>query len=236
MHRSAFVRLALLAMGAFPAQAWAQVQVLPGVTVSGEAAVVSDYRFRGISYTDRKAALQGQVTVSHSSGVYANVFVSTLPKTDLLGTVEFDMAGGWSHALGKSGLVDVGVAYYTYPRSVLQPIDYAETYVRYTHSIGRVSATGAIAYCPKQNSLGHRENFNAGVDLAYTPAKSPVTLTAHLGRTAGAWAPDDTYLDWSVGVTFTHKHVRFNLQYIDTDVRDLKIAKPTALVAARLFF
>lgn len=236
MSRLPCVPIALAALAAFPPQGRAQVQVAPGVTVSGEAALVSDYRFRGISYSDRKAAVQGQVTVSHSSGAYANVFVSSLPKSDLLGTVEFDMAGGWSHAVGKAGLVDVGAAYYTYPRSVLQPIDYVETYVRYTHSLGRLSATAAIAYSPKQDSLGHRENFSTALDLSYTPAKSPLALTAHVGRTAGAWAPENEYLDWSLGATFTHKHLRINLQYIDTDVRDLKIAKPTVLAAARLFF
>lgn len=236
MNRFLPACLALVAAVGFPVRGWAQVQVAPGLTVSGEAAVVSDYRFRGISYSDRKPVVQGQVTLTHSSGVYANVFVSTLPKTDLLGTVEFDMVGGWSHALGESGLVDIGAAYYTYPRSVLQPIDYAETYVRYTHSLGRLSATAGIAYSPKQNSLGHRENFSTGLDLAYTPAKSPLSLNAHIGRTAGAWAPGDEYVDWSLGVTLTHKHLRFNLQYIDTDVRDPRIAKPTVLAAARLFF
>jgi len=236
MVRVVLAGLGSAALSVLPAEAWAQIRVAPDLTVSGEAAVVTDYRFRGISYSDRKAVVQGQMTLAHSSGVYANVFVSSLPKSDLLGTVEFDVTGGWSHAVGKAGLVDLGVAYYTYPRSVLQPIDYAETYVRYTHSIGRVSATASIAYSPKQNSLGHRENFSTGVDLSYTPAKSPLSLTAHVARTAGAWAPNDEYLDWSLGATFTRKHVRFSLQYVDTDVRALKIAKPTVLAAARLFF
>jgi uncharacterized protein (TIGR02001 family) len=40
--------------------------------------VVSDYRFRGISQTDKDFAVQGGLTVSHESGLYASVWGSSV--------------------------------------------------------------------------------------------------------------------------------------------------------------
>lgn len=40
----------------------------PPITVSGSVALVSDYRFRGVSQTDEEAAIQGGITVAHESG------------------------------------------------------------------------------------------------------------------------------------------------------------------------
>ena len=45
----------------------------PAITISGGATVVSDYRFRGVSQTDKNFAVQGTFTVSHESGLYFTV-------------------------------------------------------------------------------------------------------------------------------------------------------------------
>jgi uncharacterized protein (TIGR02001 family) len=42
-----------------------------GFSVGGGATLVSDYRFRGISQTDKRFAVQGTFTISHKSGFYA---------------------------------------------------------------------------------------------------------------------------------------------------------------------
>lgn len=231
---SAALALALV----LPAPAIAQVEIAPGVTATGEVALVSDYRFRGISYTDRKVAVQPQITLAHESGLYANLFVSSLPKTDALGSVELDYTAGWARGVSKTGTIDIGLAYYTYPDRAdgAFPTDYAETYVRYSETIGALTATASAYYSPKQKALSHRENFAMGADLHYAVPKSPIALTAHLGRSAGAWAPGGRYLDWSLGATFTHKHLRLGIAYVDTDVPELDIAKPTVVASARLFF
>ena len=44
----------------------------PAITINGSATVVSDYRFRGISQTNRHFAVQGGLTVSHESGLYVD--------------------------------------------------------------------------------------------------------------------------------------------------------------------
>ena len=39
--------------------------------------LTSDYRFRGISQSDRDAAIQGWVQYDHASGFFANVWASS---------------------------------------------------------------------------------------------------------------------------------------------------------------
>ena len=44
------------------------------VTVTGNVALVSDYRFRGISLSGGDPALQGSINLNHESGLYAGIF------------------------------------------------------------------------------------------------------------------------------------------------------------------
>lgn len=59
----------LLSVLAFAAEAGAQW--------SGSAALLSDYRFRGVSQSDRRPAVQASVGFDHSSGLFAGLFVSS---------------------------------------------------------------------------------------------------------------------------------------------------------------
>ena len=63
-----YIPAAVLAVLALPAAAQEEEPPKP-VTVSGSVALVSDYRFRGVSQTDKEMAVQGGITVSHESGV-----------------------------------------------------------------------------------------------------------------------------------------------------------------------
>ncbi|WZB60617.1 TorF family putative porin [Achromobacter xylosoxidans] len=67
-----------------------------GFSLSGNAAIVSDYRFRGYSQTDFRPAAQLGIDLTHSSGFYLgnwNSNVSSFVYTD--GNLEMDFYGGW---------------------------------------------------------------------------------------------------------------------------------------------
>ena len=63
---------------ATPAIAQDTAEVQSAFTINGTATVVTDYRFRGISQTDKNAAIQGSITVTHESGLYATVWGSSV--------------------------------------------------------------------------------------------------------------------------------------------------------------
>src|SRR3546814_14373617 len=69
---------ALVAATAMSTPALAQEEAAGPLTLSGGIAVTSDYRFRGISLSNEKVAVQPTLTVSHESGLYAGAWGSSL--------------------------------------------------------------------------------------------------------------------------------------------------------------
>jgi uncharacterized protein (TIGR02001 family) len=94
-------------------------------TVTGNLAVVSDYRFRGLSQTfaegfDAAPAIQGGIDYAHSSGWYignwdSNVSGNSYPNG---ASLEMDFYGGYRWTIGDVGL-DLGTIYYAYPDASL---------------------------------------------------------------------------------------------------------------------
>ncbi len=84
--------------------------------VSGNIGATSDYRFRGISQTQKSAALHGGIDFADKSGVYVgnwNSNVSSLMYTDSTG-LESDLYAGFKKEIVKGVTVDVGNFNYFY--------------------------------------------------------------------------------------------------------------------------
>ncbi|MFN5792864.1 MAG: TorF family putative porin, partial [Burkholderiales bacterium] len=67
--KKTLVALSLAAM-TLPALAQDKKAPEPDYTITGNFGLFSDYRFRGISQTDKKMAAQGGFDFAHKSGVY----------------------------------------------------------------------------------------------------------------------------------------------------------------------
>src|SRR3989440_6022621 len=213
-----------VALTAAPAAA---VDLGSGFSVGAGATLVSDYRFRGISQTDKRFAVQGTFTLSHSSGFYATWWGSSIDDYIAAGSdAENDLILGYKKTF-KSTTVDAGVLYYYYPGGCCGiPTDFAEPYVHVTQAFGPVSVTGTVAYAPKQKGIGlydsslvfHKEdNLYLAGDLAYSIPKTPIGLTGHFGHSFGPsyLTIGKEYSDWSLGATVTVKNLVAGLQYVD---------------------
>lgn len=215
----------LLAASVMSTPAFAQEEEASGpLTLSGGIDIVSDYRFRGISLSDEKMAVQPSLTLEHESGFYAGVWGSTLPNSPLYGKFELNLIGGFATEIASGTTVDVGATYYVYPgnKSWAGPSDYVEFIGQLSHDIGPVSATGLVAYAPSQNSLGNEDNIYLNLGLSSGIPNSPLTLSAGVGYTDGSLgyaSPDGKYLDWSLGATFVADMFTFKIEYVDTDVK-----------------
>ncbi|HSQ72278.1 MAG TPA: TorF family putative porin, partial [Rubrivivax sp.] len=107
--------VALLAMASLPA--FAQSAPASDWTFSGNAGLYSDYRFRGISQTNKKPAFQGGFDVGHASGFYVGNWNSNIDSSFYGGSnLEMDFYGGFRGAVDVFSY-DVGVLYYAYPGS-----------------------------------------------------------------------------------------------------------------------
>lgn len=225
--RTSITGLSALALAMFSTPAFAEDAAGPeatsSVTVSGGATVVSDYRFRGISQSDKRFGVQGTFTVAHDSGLYATVWGSSIDDYVAAGSdQEIDLILGWKKDFDGTTL-DLGVLYYYYPGSGGANTDFVEPYVAVAHSFGPVTGKLTANYAPKQKALtvgaGKEDNFYLAGDLSAGIPGTPLTASAHLGRSFGPsyLTIGDEYTDWNVGLAYSWKNLTLGVQYVDTD-------------------
>lgn len=207
----------------YSAPALAQEEASEGpVTISGNAAVTSDYRFRGLAQSAGNFAIQGGIDAAHESGFYVGTWGSSV---SFSGGTEIDVFGGWSGELSSGLTADVGVVYYIYPNSGGADTDVFEGYASLAKTLGPVEAkVGANYAWGGQAALGNKENINVFGDLSAGIPNTPVTLKGHLGYSKGdsafatLTAGDDDYVDWSLGADYSiSEKLTLGVSYTDTD-------------------
>lgn len=227
--RSTIRGFSALALALYAAPALADETDPPSaITVSGSATVVSDYRFRGISQTDKDFAVQGSITVSHDSGIYATVWGSSIDDYVAAGSdQEIDLVVGFKKEVASGTTIDVGVTYYYYPGAEKfvpgYNSDFFEPYASITHTFGPVTGKVSAAYAPKQSALsvgfGKEDNLYIAGDLSAGIPTTPVTISAHVGHSFGPsyLTIGDEYTDWNIGLSYVAGPVTFGVSYVDTD-------------------
>jgi uncharacterized protein (TIGR02001 family) len=129
-----------------------------GVSLDYDIGVVSDYRYRGLTLSDKAPAVQGGVTASAASGLYGSVWASTIDEygvgADGKGaTVELDYALGWAGSL--AGLdIDAAVTRYTYPGG--EDVAFFEAPVSVGRTLGAWTTTVGGAYAPRPEGSWNR--------------------------------------------------------------------------------
>ncbi len=225
----------------FATPAFAQDEAAPAspVTVSGTIALVSDYRFRGVSQSDKGFAVQGGITATHTSGVYGGFWSSNLAGWGTFGgpNLELDLFGGYKFPLG-SGTLDIGATWYMYPGGA-NKTDFVEPYARLGGTIGPVSLLAGVAYAPAQQALGNwsntpqsrigdtEDNLYLWGDVSTGVPGTAVTVKAHVGYSDGnpglgpngtSVAPTGRYADWSLGADYLLGPVTLGVSYVGTDI------------------
>lgn len=175
------------------------------ITVSGNVALTSDYRFRGISQTDGNPAIQGGITVTHASGFYVGGWASSIEfgGTNVLGGQEIDAFGGWSGEVVPGLTVDAGLLYYIYPGANGFDSDYFEPYASVSGDLGPAKIKVGAAYAWEQNALGDEDNLYVYSNVDIGVPNTPLTVSGHIGYVDGVQAisADGDTFDWSVGAS-----------------------------------
>lgn len=189
--------------------------------ISGNVKLATDYRFRGISQTDNDPAIQGGFDYTNESGLYAGVWASNL---NFAGNIEMDYYGGLTGEMSNGLGYNVGVIYYDYPSDNVTSVDleFVEVYGGLSGSVGGVNLSGKISYSPDyfaESDTGFYYEAAAGMSLP-----QDFGLSFHVGyqtyddAVAFGTAPEDSYMDWSVGVSKSVAGVDLGLTYVDTDL------------------
>lgn len=246
--RTTLVGLSLLA--AFAAAAPALAEDAPAApaapasdfTVTGGATLVTDYRFRGISQTNTKFALQGTFGVSHSSGFYIGTWGSSIDDYVSAGSdQEIDLYAGYKKTISGT-TIDGGVLYYFYPGNQKgSTTDFLEPYLNASHTFGPLGAKIGLNYAPKQHALrcdydvrcagkAREDNLYTYAELSGAIPGTGVTVTGHLGENWGRSYLTNglkNYTDWSLTAAYTWKALTFSVAYVDTDFKKGEIVSPT---------
>jgi uncharacterized protein (TIGR02001 family) len=204
----AALTLAFASMSAVTAQAQEAAppaaEAVPDNQVSYNLAVTSDYRYRGVSQTRLKPALQGGADyVNNPTGFYAGTWLSTIKWTKDIpgggGDVEWDLYAGKKGEIAKDISYDVGGLYYFYPSNDLHPsansfelygqISAGPFSVKYSHS------TTNLFGAPDSKNSGYLDGqFNYDVYDGYN-------LNLHVGHQNVKNNGTLSYTDYKVGVT-----------------------------------
>ena len=197
--------IALLALAAAPG--WAQV--------SGQIALATDYRFRGISLSDGPA-LEASLSYDHSTGLYAGVFASNVdvPQSG----VGVQAYGGYARRWGDAKAWDVGIVGYVYPSSPSgRRYDFAEAFAGITLERVGLRVYASNDYYGSGNPSLYGEG-SAGFALT-----AWLTLGVHLGL-LGVWPQASeggaqTRLDGRIGLTTQAAGFTVDLSVVGTSAQ-----------------
>jgi len=197
--------------------------------VSFNVGVTNDYRYRGISQTNRRAALQGGVDYVHSpSGFYVGSWASTIKWIKDAGgdsNVEIDLYAGKTGELGGGFTYDVGGLYYYYPSNdfkrlglnnantfeVYGKIGYGPAYLKYSHAT--TSLFGAVGDNGEDTDGSGYLDVGADIDVG-----NGYILNLHAGHQTIRHVSGGDYTDWKLGVTKDFGVAKASLAVVGTDI------------------
>lgn len=224
---------AVLCAGFAAHAAQAQEAARPDNEVSFNAAVVSDYRYRGISQTRLQPAVQGGVDyVNNPTGLYIGAWTSSIKWTKDAGgdgDVELDLYAGKRGQVSDAVSYDVGVLTYVYPSNGLKHVagfvnaDTTEVYgqlgvgpayVKYSHAV-----TNLFGFVDSKNSgyLDVGANIEAGEGFI---------INLHAGHQKVKNNQVADYTDWKVGATKDFGIVTGALAVVGTNASKTAYASP----------
>jgi uncharacterized protein (TIGR02001 family) len=220
----------LLSTLALSTAAFAQTKAPePDYTLSFNAGVVSDYRYRGISQSRMDPAVQGGLDFAHKSGFYLGAWGSTIKWikdsgiATTKGGVELDLYGGYKGELAKGLAYDVGVLRYEYVNNNLGAAPgYANAN---TTEIYGALTSGVLTAKYSRSLTNLFGNINSKgsqyLDLSATfDLGNGWSLTPHVGRQLVNNSPALHYTDYSLtAAKDLGKGLSASLMLVDTNAK-----------------
>ena len=210
--RKSILSLAVAAAVLVPGLAAAQATAPSPLT--GNATLLTDYRFRGISQTFGKPAFQGGFDYAHASGFYLGNWNSNVSSNAGYpgGNLEMDFYGGYKRAFGDYG-IDAGLLYYYYPGTDAGRLGASNPHSNKTNS-GTVYNTEAyLAGSWKWITLKWSHALSDYFQTPDTKGTNYLDLSAaydvgggwgvngHIGHTSVHDFSEASYSDYKIGVT-----------------------------------
>jgi uncharacterized protein (TIGR02001 family) len=184
-------------------------------SVAFNASVVTDYRYRGISQTRLKPAVQGGVDFT-AGAFYLGGWASTIKWIKDGGgdaNVEIDLYGGYKGEIAKDVGYDIGLLTYQYPSNGLNPS--ANTLEVY----GAITAGPVTAKYSRSttNLFGFANSKGSGyLDISATFDVGGFAVTPHIGRQTVKNNGAYSYTDYSLAVSKEVAGIAWSATLVDT--------------------
>jgi len=218
MKKSLLALAAVAAFSAVPTISFAE-EVNP---LSFNVSLTSDYRYRGISQSRLKPAVQGGVDYAFANGLYVGAWASYIKWIKDAGggaNVELDLYGGYKAEVAKGLTLDVGLLTYQYPGhdlatspntlEVYGALTYGPGTVKYSHS-----TTNLFGFTDSKNSgyLEAAASFEVGAGVSLTP---------HVGYQRVAHTSLASYTDFSLTASKDFSGFLVSGGIVATDTKDV---------------
>ncbi|WP_088279962.1 TorF family putative porin [Ideonella sp. A 288] len=184
---------------------------------------VSDYRYRGISQTRLKPALQGGIDFT-SGGLYIGAWASTIKWIDDArgdAKIEVDLYAGYKGEIVKDVGYDVGILNYWYPSAVTS----GWSATPYTNP-NTTELYGAVTYGPVTAKYSHGLTSLFGnpdsknsyyLDLSATFDVAGFSVVPHVGYQKVKNTANASYTDYSITVSKDFNGIVPSLAIVGTD-------------------
>ena len=225
MKHALLALAALMGLTAVPALSHAETGPL-----SFNAAVSSDYRYRGISQSRLKPAVSAGVDYAAASGFYVGAWGSTIKwikDFDGDADVELDVYGGYKGEISKGVGYDVGLLQYVYPSAKTAAWDAGFKNPNTTELYGALTVgpvTGKVSYA-LSNLFGNYDfaNNRDSKGSYYLDLSAPFevgggfTLTPHIGYQKVKNIDNASYTDYAVTLSKDFSGFLLSAAVVGTD-------------------
>jgi len=197
--------------------------------ITANVTVVNDYRYRGLSQTDFKPAVQGGFDYAHESGLYVGNWNSSISwigdyygpsggftgkgnssSTQVSSQIEMDFYAGFKKELiGEGFASDVGILQYYYPTSGIPNTggytanpNTTEAYVAQNFTFGPVTGFAKVSYALTTlfGTVNSTGSYYPDLTMNYDTGVWGLTLNGHLGYQYVAGNVKNSSTNW-VGTT-----------------------------------
>lgn len=195
----------------------AQAAGLP-LSISANAGMVSDYRFRGVSHSKKKPAIQGGVHLDALPGLYAGVWGST-SKRYSGAAAEIDLYTGMKIPVGwMTG--SVGVTGYIYPGA--RGADSVELNTALDAPLGPTLFTVGFSWAPSQGNMTGSNRYVYGAASMSLPG-TPFTVKGAVGferggRVLDGFGETTSKTDYRLGVEANLDRITVGVSYVGNNM------------------
>jgi uncharacterized protein (TIGR02001 family) len=241
MNKTLLALAAVTALTSLPIAAQAE----DASPLSFNVGAVTDYRYRGITQTRFKPALQGGADYALPNGFYVGAWASTIKWIKDAGgdaSVEIDVYGGYKTEIAKDVTLDVGLLQYIYPNAKTAAWDAVYKDPNTLEVYGAVTfgpATAKLSYS-LTNLFGNYDFTNSKsskgsyyLDLSATFDVSGISITPHLGYQKVTNIANASYADYSLTASKDISGVVVSAAIVGTDAKEAFYVAPGGRFAGR---